>query len=134
MLPFTCVKSFKTLNNKGDNFKVEMAGHTPQKSFQPKLAKMFLIKFSVPLKGLKFQNLNKGTDHLSWQREGYAFYQKTFQCWIFPKKYLDNEREWKTMFWCKIVVALWPNTFLLCFNYALLTQKKNTPPSSGSWS
>jgi hypothetical protein len=64
MLPFTCVKSFKTLNNKGDNFKVEMAGHTPQKSFQPKLAKMFLIKFSVPLKGLKFQNLNKGTDHL----------------------------------------------------------------------
>jgi len=42
MLSFTCVKSFKTLNNKGDNFKVEMAGHTPQKSFQPKLANMSL--------------------------------------------------------------------------------------------
>ena len=57
MLSFTCMKSFKTSNNKGDNFKVEMAGHTPQKSFQPKMS---LIKFFVPPKALKFQNLNKG--------------------------------------------------------------------------
>lgn len=80
------MKSFKTLNNKGDNFKDEMAGQAPQKSVQPKLAKMSLIKFDVPPKALKFQNLNKELTIKVDRGRDMLFSKKYFSAEFSPKK------------------------------------------------